>query len=74
MRPDGEFFNLYTHQLIRVGVAIPAVRAADPAFYTQQVSSLIGEAAARRAIAVLFPELCLSAYSCEDLFHQEALL
>jgi NAD+ synthase (glutamine-hydrolysing) len=23
---------------------------------------------------VLFPELCLSAYSCEDLFHQEALL
>lgn len=74
MRPDGEFFNLYNHQLIRVGVAIPAVRVADPAFNARQVSSLLGEAAERRVIAVLFPELCLSAYSCEDLFHQQALL
>ncbi|HEY7437592.1 MAG TPA: NAD(+) synthase [Methylomirabilota bacterium] len=74
MRPDGDFFNLYNHQLIRVGVAVPAVRVADPAFNARQVSSLIAQAAERRAIAVLFPELCLSAYSCEDLFHQEALL
>jgi NAD+ synthase (glutamine-hydrolysing) len=50
------------------------VRVADPAFNARQVSSLIAQAAERRAIAVLFPELCLSAYSCEDLFHQEALL
>ena len=74
MRPDGDFFNLYNHQLIRVGVAIPAVRVADPAFNARQVSSLVGEAVERRAIAVLFPELSLSAYSCDDLFHQTALL
>ncbi len=32
------------------------------------------QAAARNAILVLFPELGLSAYSCEDLFHQRAML
>jgi NAD+ synthase (glutamine-hydrolysing) len=74
MKPGEDFFNLYTHELIRVGVAVPAVRVADPAFNARQVSDLIAQAAERRAIAVLFPELCLSAYSCEDLFHQGALL
>jgi NAD+ synthase (glutamine-hydrolysing) len=53
---------------------VPAVRVADPAFNARQVAGLIAEAAERRAVAVLFPELCLSAYSCEDLFHQAALL
>src|ERR1700755_2685943 len=28
----------------------------------------------RKAIVTLFPELGLSAYSCDDLFHQRALL
>jgi NAD+ synthase (glutamine-hydrolysing) len=74
VRPGEDFFNLYNHRLIRVGVAVPAVRVADPAFNARQVSGLISQAAERRAIAVLFPELCLSAYSCEDLFHQGALL
>lgn len=74
MRPGEDFFNFYNHELVRVGVAVPAVRVADPAFNAQQVSGLIAQAAERRAIAVLFPELCLSGYSCEDLFHQEALL
>src|SRR5690606_12389032 len=33
-----------------------------------------GDADARQAVLVLFPELGLSAYSCDDLFHQGALL
>jgi len=74
VRPGADFFNFYSHELVRVGVAVPAVRVADPAFNAQQISGLIAQAAERRAIAVLFPELCLSAYSCEDLFHQGALL
>lgn len=74
MRPGEDFFNFYNHELVRVGVAVPAVRVADPAFNAQQISGHIAQAAERRAIAVLFPELCLSAYSCEDLFHQGALL
>jgi len=37
-------------------------------------SSWPGQAAAGDAIFALFPELCISAYSNEDLFHQDALL
>ena len=74
MRAGEDFFNLYNHELIRVAVAVPAVRVADPAFNARQVVDLIAQAAERRAVVVLFPELCLSAYSCEDLFHQGALL
>jgi len=74
VRPGEDFFNLYNHDLVRVAVAVPAVRVADPAFNAEQISGLIERAAEQRAVAVLFPELCLSAYSCEDLFHQQALL
>jgi len=74
VRPGEDFFNLYSHDLIRVAVAVPEVRVADPAFNARQVADLIARAAERRAVAVLLPELCLSAYSCEDLFHQGALL
>jgi NAD+ synthase (glutamine-hydrolysing) len=74
VRPGEDFFNLYNHALVRVAVAVPAVRVADPAFNARQVADLIAQAAERRAVVVLFPELCLSAYSCDDLFHQGALL
>jgi NAD+ synthase (glutamine-hydrolysing) len=74
VRAGDEFFNLYNHGLIRAAVAVPQVRVADPEFNVRQVIGLIEEAALQRAVVVLFPELCLSAYSCEDLFHQEALL
>ncbi|MBI4271532.1 MAG: NAD(+) synthase [Candidatus Rokubacteria bacterium] len=74
MKTGEEFFNLYSHDLLRVAVAVPGVRVADPAHNAGQVLAQMGEAAARHAAVVLFPELCLSAYSCEDLFQQRALL
>jgi NAD+ synthase (glutamine-hydrolysing) len=74
VRAGQEFFNLYTHDLVRVAVATPEVRVADPAFNARQTIELLGQAAERHAALVLFPELGLSAYSCEDLFHQRALL
>jgi len=74
MKIGEEFFNLYSHDLLRVAVAVPGVRVADPAHNAGQVLAQMGEAAARHAAVVLFPELCLSAYSCEDLFQQRALL
>jgi NAD+ synthase (glutamine-hydrolysing) len=69
-----DFFNLYNHEFVRVAVAVPRVRVADPAFNAGEVIELMAQAAARRAVVMLFPELCLSAYSCEDLFHQGALI
>ena len=74
MRPGENFFNLYNHDFARVAVATAGVQVADPAFNAGQTIALMREAAARRAILVLFPELGLSAYSCEDLFQQRALL
>lgn len=68
------FFNLYQHDFVRLAVCIPEVRVGDPAFNAAQTVALAREAAARHAVVALFPELGLSAYSCDDLFHQQALL
>jgi NAD+ synthase (glutamine-hydrolysing) len=68
------FFNLYNHDFVRAAVAVPLLRVADPAFNVEQTIGLMRRAAAERVAVVLFPELGLSAYSCEDLFHQRALL
>ena len=74
MRSGDNFFNLYNHGFIRAAVGIPAVRVADPAFNAEQTVVLMRAAADRKAVVALFPELGLSAYSCDDLFHQRALL
>ena len=64
----------YNHDFVRVAVAIPAVRVADPAFNGDQTLALMRKAMDRKASSSLFPELGLSAYTCDDLFHQRALL
>ena len=69
-----EFFNLYRHGFIRSAVCVPTVKVADPRFNADQTILLAREAAAGNAIFALFPELGISAYSNDDLFHQEALL
>ncbi len=68
------FFNLYRHGFARVALATPLVRIGDPAANAAATLALMQQAAKRRAVVAVFPELGLSAYSCEDLFHQQALL
>src|SRR5262245_45221917 len=70
----GEFFNLYTHGYVRVALGTPRVRVGDPQANASATLDLMRQAARRKAIVAVFPELGLSAYSCEDLFHQQALL
>src|SRR5581483_12086793 len=74
MDAGDRFRNLYHHGLVRVAVAVPSVRVADPAYNADQTIALMQRAAEQRAAVVLFPELGLSAYSCDDLFHQRAVL
>src|SRR5690348_6137359 len=74
MEQNADFFNFYSHGFIRVAVGIPELRVADPAFNAARTIELMEKAEAERAVLVLFPELGLSAYSCDDLFHQRALL
>ena len=69
-----QFFDLYQHGFIRVALCIPEVRVADVPFNAGEIVKLARQAAAGDAIFALFPELCISAYSNEDLFHQDALL
>ncbi len=74
MKDEREFFNLYNHGLIRVAVGVPEVRVADPAFNGARTLELMEKAEGEKALLALFPELGLTAYSCEDLFQQQALL
>src|SRR5438067_9197878 len=74
MKQETKFFNLYSHGFIRAAVGIPEVRVADPAFNGARTIELMEKAEREKAIMAVFPELALSAYSCEDLFHQQALL
>ena len=68
------FFSLYAHGFVRVAVAVPSVRVADPSFNAERTIVLAQKASERGAAVTLFPEMGLSAYSNDDLFHQDALL
>ena len=68
------FFSIYAHGFARVAVGVPAVRVADPPFNAERTIALARRAHAAGAALALFPELGLSAYSNDDLFHQDALL
>ena len=68
------FLHPYRHDFVRVAVAVPRLRVADPAFNAAETIALLEKAADEGAALVAFPELGLSAYTCDDLFHQRALL
>jgi NAD+ synthase (glutamine-hydrolysing) len=68
------FYSIYSHDFIRAAVCVPRVRVADPEFNTAQTLDLARRASEMNAAVALFPELGISAYSNEDLFHQDALL
>ena len=59
---------------VRVAAATPKVCVADPVFNRGQIEALCREAAARKVKIVVFPELCLTGYTCSDLFLQDTLL
>jgi NAD+ synthase (glutamine-hydrolysing) len=72
--PDIDFFNPYRHGFARVAVAVPHIRVADPTHNATETIAMLEQAAAQGAVVVAFPELGISAYTCDDLFHQRALL
>jgi NAD+ synthase (glutamine-hydrolysing) len=74
MAETAAFFDLYRHGFVRAAVAVPEVRVADTAFNAAESVRLLEQAAARDACLVAFPELGLTGYTCDDLFHQQALL
>ncbi|HEY0546160.1 MAG TPA: NAD(+) synthase [Pyrinomonadaceae bacterium] len=68
------FHSIYSHKFIRATVCIPFVRVADPDFNVERTLGLARRASELNAAVTLFPELGVSAYSNDDLFHQDTLL
>lgn len=62
------------HGFIRVAAATPDVKVADPQFNRTKICALIRAGIERKAKLMVFPELSLTAYTCGDLFGQDALL
>src|SRR6185369_13758573 len=69
-----DFYSLYAHGFARVALATPAVRVGDAQHNLAATLELVREAARGKAVLAVFPELGLSGYTCEDLFHQRALI
>lgn len=59
---------------IRVAAATPDIKVADCGYNADRIIELIKQAAAENASLVVFPELCITGYTCGDLFLQKVLL
>ncbi len=62
------------HGFIKVAAAVPAVRVGDCKYNVEQMESLIIQAQGAGVEIILFPELSITGYSCQDLFRQTMLL
>jgi NAD+ synthase (glutamine-hydrolysing) len=58
----------------RVAVVSPELRVADVAYNVVCIVTALEELATEGTHLAVFPELCITGYSCADLFYQEALL
>lgn len=62
------------HGFIKTAAVTPDIRVADVAYNTESICRKIDETTAAGAKIVVFPELCITGYTCGDLFTQEVLL
>ncbi len=62
------------HGFVKTAAATPDIRVADVEFNKEQIIRMMDEAAAFGAKVIVFPELCVTGYTCGDLFTQEVLL
>lgn len=62
------------HGFIKVAAATPDIRVADVDYNKGQIIKQMDEAADAGAKIIVFPELCITGYTCSDLFLQDILL
>ena len=58
---------------LKAAALSPSLRVADCAYNTSQILSQLKDAAARGVRLAVFPEFCLTGYTCGDLFLQRTL-
>ncbi len=59
---------------ITVAAAVPSVKVADCAYNLLQIENMIAQAEGKGVEIIVFPELALTGYTCQDLFRQNHLL
>ncbi|MCR4431526.1 MAG: NAD(+) synthase [Tepidanaerobacteraceae bacterium] len=59
---------------IRVASASPRLKVANTDYNIAEIEKLMREAAEKNACIIVFPELCITGYTCNDLFLQRRLL
>ena len=59
---------------LRVAAAVPTVNVADVSFNIQNILSLLERLQGLGVEIAVFPELCITGYTCGDLFHSATLL
>ena len=66
--------NNMKHGFIKVAAAIPLVSVADTKYNTEQLIAMAHRAHEEGAEVTVFPELCITGYTCGDLLTQQTLL
>ncbi|CAN5123625.1 NAD(+) synthase [soil metagenome] len=62
------------HGMVRVATSVPRIRIGDCKHNAAKICELLSRAVQDDVSVVVFPELCLTGYTCGDLFHQQALI
>ena len=62
------------HGFVKVAAATPTIKVADTKYNAGVICDCIREAADQGAKIIVLPELCITGYTCGDLFLQEELL
>jgi len=62
------------HGFVKVAAITPKIKVADPIYNAEKIIELFVEADKNGAKIIVFPELCLTGYTCNDLFLQEIML
>lgn len=65
--------NLNDFGFLRVAAASPKLKVADCDYNMLQIKSTVVKAVENDVQIICFPELCITSYTCADLFYQEAL-
>ena len=63
-----------THGFIKVATATPSIKVADCRHNADKILSLVRRAHEEGVHLLVLPELCITGYTCQDLFLQQALL
>ena len=59
---------------IKTAAATPKIRVADCEYNADAIIELMNDAREKGVNILVFPELCVTGYTCHDLFYQQTLL